>query len=287
MDTTWIHSVILRALKTSSKAEAMGVTIDQDLFHSLDNVYATEKERILDEMMTLPVVISTLETLGVERINPASRGATNQVAAVLFRREALGLRSIEATDAGFPSTGKDVIDTLIEQCSEDLKAIQKWVEESPPDDDVKGYFNRPFIISLNTKSPLREFDIPRLETALRFLKLMKSYTGINYLHNMYIGHIKNYEKDLGVAECYYTAFKVIDGTITGRLSSGFHLLPKKSDIKKMFISSWCDRSTRKLGYAEVGEKFMPEPHPEFYEVEYEDGTIDYLSEEQYRAISGN
>lgn len=55
----------------------------------------------------------------------------------------------------------------------------------------------------------------------------------------------------------------------------------------MFISSWCDRSTRKLGYAEVGEKFMPEPHPEFYEVEYEDGTIDYLSEEQYRAISGN
>lgn len=71
------------------------------------------------------------------------------------------------------------------------------------------------------------------EEGKQFLAALSNYTGLKKLITSYL---ENTEEILE-GSIYHPNYQ-INGTITGRHSSGFHTLPKKSDIKRLYISRW-------------------------------------------------
>jgi len=69
--------------------------------------------------------------------------------------------------------------------------------------------------------------------AKEFLIALSAYTGLRKLISSYLDNAS----DNLDGNIYHPNYQ-INGTITGRHSSGFHTLPKVSDIKRLFISRW-------------------------------------------------
>lgn len=73
------------------------------------------------------------------------------------------------------------------------------------------------------------------EEGKQFLAALSSYTGLKKLITSYLENTDNMLE----GTIYHPSYQ-INGTVTGRHSSGFHTLPKKSDIKRLYISRWRD-----------------------------------------------
>lgn len=71
------------------------------------------------------------------------------------------------------------------------------------------------------------------DEAKAFLTSLSNYTGLRKLITSYLENVD----EMLDGQIYHPNYQ-INGTITGRHSSGFHTLPKKSDIKRLFISRW-------------------------------------------------
>jgi DNA polymerase-1 len=71
------------------------------------------------------------------------------------------------------------------------------------------------------------------EDGKTFLKALSTYSALRKLITSYLDNAN----EMLDGNIYHPNYQ-INGTITGRHSSGFHTLPKKSDIKRLFISRW-------------------------------------------------
>lgn len=78
---------------------------------------------------------------------------------------------------------------------------------------------------------LKEKNIP--EEAKIFIESLKQYKTFSKLKSTYIDSLP----DLVVDGTYKPDYN-LTGTVSGRLSSGFHTVPSKSDLKRMFDSRW-------------------------------------------------
>jgi len=92
------------------------------------------------------------------------------------------------------------------------------------------------------------------------IKLLELYPNLNGDQRVFINNLADYRKidklistyvapvmDRFVNGLYRQEF-MIPGTVTGRLSSGFHILPRDSDIKRMYCSRWRDQGGLILGF---------------------------------------
>ena len=85
---------------------------------------------------------------------------------------------------------------------------------------------------------------PKLNQDQRiFIDNLADYRTIDKLRSTYVLPVI----DRYVDNLYRQEF-MIPGTVTGRLSSGFHTLPRSSDIKNMYISRWRDQGGLILGF---------------------------------------
>lgn len=85
---------------------------------------------------------------------------------------------------------------------------------------------------------------PKLNEDQRiFIDNLADYRTIDKLKSTYVDPVM----DRYVNDLYRQEF-MIPGTITGRLSSGFHTLPRDSDIKRMYCSRWRDQGGMILGF---------------------------------------
>ncbi len=72
------------------------------------------------------------------------------------------------------------------------------------------------------------------EEGKAFLGTLTKYTALNKLITSYIDNAEDMISDGNI---YHPSYN-INGAVTGRHSSGFHTLPKKSDIKRLYSTRW-------------------------------------------------
>ena len=80
-------------------------------------------------------------------------------------------------------------------------------------------------------------NLPDDSEARKFIELLYKIKLFKKLKSTYID---GFAGELDENGFYHTSFNIA-GTITGRMSSPFHTIPSKSDIKRMFVSRWRDK----------------------------------------------
>lgn len=231
-----------RAIEAFSLAMVHGFTVDMGVFSRLQTVYRKELEDCINTINALPTVKRFLQDNGLLSFNNAVNGKHSHKATIFFDNKYFGLKSLGATKSGFPSFDKDVVAELKKQLQQ---SIRRFFEYQDKGSDDPLYLP----LSCNNSEPLDKHRVVSYKEALHCLMLIEKYATFAKLASSYINNA------VIIDGAYYPAFNLIGATITGRLSSGFHTIPKHSDLKKLYVSAWNSGSTRH--YREYNEKIIP------------------------------
>jgi len=231
VDIKFIQDLMKRAIPVFTKAEVFGASIDVEALRKMDIEFSTILETSVRDMTALPTASRILSEIGLTEVNPAVSGARSNVNAIMFRNDGYRLKVMESTTAGYPSLTKAILPSYVSSISDAIS----YLESNPLS-----------TFSSSQTGPVLYDELPRLRESLKFVTALNNYKTVSNLKKTYINHVLKYEEQVGYVDKYPTEFKVIDGTVTGRLSSGFHLMPRDSDIKKMLISAWSHKSSRIL-----------------------------------------
>lgn len=197
----------------------------------------------------------------VFKFNLNTAGAQSHKAAILFRKEYFGLKSVASTDAGYPSTDMDALRTLSPQ-------IKKAISDYKESNGKRVYCeNNGELITPEYYEKLCEVD--------KFVDMMMKYSGYQQLYSMYYS-ISYDELNDRPRDKFIAVFKLIGATKTGRLSSRFHLAPKTGGVRYIYCSAWAKDSLRTYTPTnKPGDLYSP-----YYgglDVTYDDGITEFVT----------
>lgn len=194
--------------------------------------------------------------------NTNTSGAQSHNAAVLFRKEYFGLKSLTSTDSGYPSADADTLKEIKKQLSVSIKQFEtaKLGEKVYCDNNGELITNK---------------NIDRFKEACTFCDNLIKTSGFSQLNNMYY-KVSYDEKNDRPLDKFIAVFKLVGATKTGRLSSRFHLAPKTGGVRYVYCSAWSKDNIRKYQFShEPGVRY--EPLYGLMDVVYEDGTTEKVS----------
>lgn len=194
--------------------------------------------------------------------NTNTSGAQSHNAAVLFRKEYFGLKSLTSTDSGYPSADADTLKEIKKQLSVSIKQFEtaKLGEKVYCDNNGELITNK---------------NIDRFKEACTFCDNLIKTSGFSQLNNMYY-KVSYDEKNDRPLDKFIAVFKLVGATKTGRLSSRFHLAPKTGGVRYVYCSAWSKDNIRKYQFShEPGIRY--EPLYGLMDVVYEDGTTEKVS----------
>lgn len=111
----------------------------------------------------------------------------------------------------------------------------------------------------------------KLEQAKIFIESLLDYSMWNKLNTAYITSVWDNDKQQSIP--YRANFKIVNATLSGRISSGMHTQPKEGHIRDMYNSIWNSQSNRVIEVKhEIGETYNPDFG--LIDIEYEDGTVE-------------
>jgi DNA polymerase I-like protein with 3'-5' exonuclease and polymerase domains len=255
---TNIRPIICRGIRQFCMAETHGFTVDMELLEVLKKVYNDRMTNSIEVMSTLPKAKEVLARLGAERVNPNVNGAGSHCANILFGLDGYALEPTGTTEAGYPSLDKEARAELKDQLKSTKSTWEAFMKSSDQEQ-----FLRPAICA-NTSRRLNEDYMAHFSEADQFFTALTEYKDVSWLTSMYIDPVENAKKLNADPSIMHAEFNIVNATVTGRLSSGFHLMPKKSDAKKLLISAWNRKSTRQ--YRSMlrrvpGLRYQPLPRP--------------------------
>ena len=256
------------AIVMFSLGEIHGFSIQQDSCQRLYEYVNESLSLLRKELLNFSVVkkfifdrkkeMTEKEALSFE-FNTNTSGAQSHNAAVLFRKEYYGLKSVSSTESGYPSVDVEALKELKNQ-------IEKAVLSFEKDENV---------VFENTGEILTEDRVLVLKEAREFCENLIKTSGFAQLNNMYYKTSYD-EKRKKPKDKFVAVFNLIGATKTGRLSSRFHLIPKQGGVRYLYCSAWGSGSNRKFKLEHIpGERYEP-----FYgnlEVCYEDGAKEIVS----------
>lgn len=217
----------------------------------------TVKQFVEDRRKELPE-----KEAAVFEFNTNTSGAQSHNAAVLFRKEYFGLKSLTSTDSGYPSADADTLKEIKKQLGTSIKQF----EEAKPGEKV---------FCDNNGELITEKNINRFKEAFTFCDNLIKTSGFNQLNNMYY-KVSYDEKNDRPLDKFIAVFKLVGATKTGRLSSRFHLAPKTGGVRYVYCSAWSKDNIRKYQFShEPGVRY--EPLYGLMDVVYEDGTTEKVS----------
>lgn len=194
--------------------------------------------------------------------NTNTSGAQSHNAAVLFRKEYFGLKSLTSTDSGYPSADADTLKEIQKQLKNSIKEFETAKEGEKVYCDNNGE-----LITVN--------NVEKFKEACTFCENLIKTSGFNQLNNMYY-KVSYDEKNDRPLDKFIAVFKLVGATKTGRLSSRFHLAPKTGGVRYVYCSAWAKDNIRKYQFAhEPGVRY--EPLYGLMDVTYEDGTSEKVS----------
>lgn len=194
-----------------------------------------------------------------------SAGYASHKAKILFGKQYFGFEPIMAGATGAPSTDTEKVLKVI------LSAIKNTLNNNL---DTFGYR----LADRTLKDEDRNWSVPvcdeyreMLKEAKIFIESLLNYSMWNKLNTAYISSVWDNEKQEALP--YRANFKIVNATLSGRLSSGMHTQPKEGHIRDMYNSIWNSHSNRVTEIKhEIGETYNPDFG--LVDIEYEDGTIE-------------
>lgn len=195
------------------------------------------------------------------KINTA--GAQSHKAIILFDKRYFGFMSILAGKSGAPSTDTDKVLKVL------LSAIKNTLTNNLPTFSYR-------LADRTLKEKDRTWSMPvtegykeLLQEAKVFIESLLDYSAWNKLNTAYISSVWDNEKQQSLP--YRANFKIVNATLSGRLSSGMHTMPKEGNIRDLYCSIWNSDSNRQVEVIhDIGKVYNPDYG--LVEVEYEDGS---------------
>lgn len=258
------------AIVMFSLGEVHGFSVHPETETKLYKWVTGELEMLRKQLVNFPTVKKFVEDRRSElaekeaskfEFNTNTSGAQSHNAAVLFRKEYFGLKSLTSTDSGYPSADAD---TLKEIKSQIDKALKEY--DAAPEHNV-------FCENNGVKITPTNYDL--FKEASQFCDNLIKTSGFTQLNNMYY-KMSYDEKNDRPLDKFIAVFKLVGATKTGRLSSRFHLAPKTGGVRYVYCSAWGLSSLRKFQFShEPGSRY--EPLFGQMDVTYEDGTTEKVT----------
>ena len=194
-----------------------------------------------------------------------SAGYASHKAKILFGKQYFGFEPIMAGATGAPSTDTEKVLKVI------LSSIKNTLNNNL---DTFGYRLADRSLSeeeRNWSHPVNDEYREMLKEAKIFIEALLNYSMWNKLNTAYISSV--WDNDKQEALPYRANFKIVNATLSGRISSGMHTQPKEGHIRDMYNSIWNSRSNR---FTEIKHEIGKTYNPDFglIDIEYEDGTIE-------------
>jgi DNA polymerase I-like protein with 3'-5' exonuclease and polymerase domains len=241
-----ITDQVTYAIKPFSEAETKGLAVDRGMKDFLDQSYLSEQTNCLHNMMQLPIIkrykeakyqAVVAEELTKKRRKPKTQeeleeeafniGSNQQLVEIVYGKENFGMPILPQfkTPKGEPQVSKYLIDYYLDILTKiDFKDVvekqRAYVEQI-----VVPWEKQRALTDLDDFEKKKEFRV--------FLQNLALYKRLGKLKTTYIDPVDE--------ESYEGTYKPefeLTFVKTGRLSSGFHTLPNKCDIKRLYISRW-------------------------------------------------
>lgn len=239
-DLTGIFQLNMDIMSMLSSVEEMGIYVDIDIVNHLKNVYehkikekltefhSYEEVRLAEILAILGGIEKEVVTLEkkIERLKKEETIERTKIKIVELKSKTSNMGQLLTSDKVRTSYFKDnpiehinigsnpqMATLLFDVC--DLKATKKSKKTNNPSVD---------------EGVLKSLDHP-------IATIIKEYRHLSKMRNTYIANIEgNIDSYTGVIHPSF----VVNGSVSGRLTSGFHTLPSRGEdfiIKSMFISS--------------------------------------------------
>lgn len=206
-----IKNILMDSSKLFTEAEVMGFKLDNGMINYLSHNYDEILVRMLDSMKELPQVRNIIEKR-VEAFKAEYAGRRSKKALLQTYEEIAPL-------VWSPGSPKDLKQLVFDVYN--LPVVERTEKGEP---------------SLDKESLDHLIKIGDVEKeSTQFVTYLRNHKTFAKLKSTYIDSLPN-----NSSEGFYRADYNIIGTVTGRLSSGFHTQPKKSDIKRLYESRWKD-----------------------------------------------
>lgn len=259
------------AIVMFSLGEVHGFSVHPETETKLYKWVNGELKRLRDQLVNLPTVkrfvndrkseLSEKEA-AIFEFNTNTSGAQSHNAAVMFRKEYFGLKSLASTDSGYPSADADTLKTIKSQLVSSLKQFDTAESGTA-------------VVCENNGEKITKANYERFKEAITFCDNLIQTSGFTQLNNMYY-KMSYDEKNDRPLDKFIAVFKLVGATKTGRLSSRFHLAPKTGGVRYVYCSAWGLDSIRKYQFAhEPGTRY--EPLYGQMDVTYEDGTTEKVT----------
>lgn len=208
-ETEEIFRILFRLSEIYSRAEYRGVKVDDDMY----GLILHESKGFLDKSGDLILAADMVKKL------------TNDIVA----RNIKAIRDAKGADC--PINEDKIRDTAFSLTSNQNMAELFY---------GKGYFNQPVKFktdkgapSVNKESLTMISKVAKDESCRNVALQLLEYKTFSKIKSTYLDSIPDHTVD-----GFYKPEFNISGTVTGRLSSGFHIMPSKSDLKRMFKSGF-------------------------------------------------
>jgi len=212
-DMKFICNAVTSATIPYVEAESKGIKIDTDMLSYLANAYKDHLDNLLGRMKSLPAVSKFIDDI----VKPQMIEQSKKTRGKFYTEDQF------KEDAFLPSSVKKVSTIMYGSAYLGLPKLRGFTTD-------KG---DPSTNSATLEEMIKHPDITR--EARDFLGLMMSFRTFNTLLSRYISPVPE-----SMIDGLYKHEFNLTGTVTGRMSSGFHTLPRESDIKRLYTSRWLD-----------------------------------------------
>jgi len=211
-DMSLIRDILRMAVTQFAETELKGIKIDNNMYEFLKVAYGDMLSKYRKKMRDLPMVAKFVEKRLKLRIDENDK-----------RKKPKKLDLDKERDLCFsPTSTTDIPEILYGKDYYALPILVKTEKGKPA-------ANKTAVKALGAL----EKDEVKDPSYMDFLNSFIDYKRFSKLKSTYIDNLPR-----TVVEGTYRPEYNLTGAITGRLSSGFHTLPKKSDIKRMYTSRW-------------------------------------------------
>lgn len=235
-------------------AEYSGIAIEKDVNALINQCYEDEIKKYFDIIQNLPVIqqykkettidFRALDVAALERIQKHSFGGSEEKMLAYIEVVEAKVKKIHAAKKKYdkgkitreqldkvyfnPGSSSMLAEVLYGELYYNLPKKKKFMTDKGVPQSSKAALQF-YYETINVDNIDPEDNPKNTPEVLVFLDSLMKLKKVMKLYTTYMGDL---DKDT-----YYPEFK-LTGTVTGRLSSGYHTIPGSSDIKRKYTSRW-------------------------------------------------
>jgi len=241
-----ITNIVNSAIKPFVEVETKGIKLDMDMWNLMNDSYTSKLETWNKEIKSLNVIQQYIQSKLPELRDKNSRAKKKKseedllneafkitsgkdLTKLIYNKEYYGLPTNKfflTKKKKEPQTDKKVIEFMLKNNLTHIgkgKLIENW--KNKVGNKIK---------DVNKAVNAGKKYVEGLHEVEKFFRLLLKHKRIETLMSSYIDPVPEKKSFEGMYKPEY----LLSHVITGRFSSGFHTMPRQSDIKRLYTSRW-------------------------------------------------